>query len=172
MSRRAEARFRVGQSQMEIGLPVTAKLSRKFYEQFGDAASNELVDWFNSVDATYQGQVREINESNRVWMDARFGGFDARTDARFAAFEARMDAFEARMDGKYKALEARMDAFEARMDGKYNALEAQMGAFEARMDAKLSAFRTEMVLWMFGFWTATVLPLAALELALHGVFTK
>ena len=83
-----------------------------------------------------------------------------------------MDAFEARMDGKYKALEARMDAFEARMDGKYNALEAQMGAFEARMDAKLSAFRTEMVLWMFGFWTATVLPLAALELALHGVFTK
>ena len=34
-------------------VPVTAKLSRKFYERFGDDIANELVDWFNMVDATY-----------------------------------------------------------------------------------------------------------------------
>ena len=28
-------------------MPVTAKLSRKFYERFGDDIANELVDWFN-----------------------------------------------------------------------------------------------------------------------------
>ena len=28
-------------------MPVTAKLSRKFYETFGDEITNELVDWFN-----------------------------------------------------------------------------------------------------------------------------
>jgi hypothetical protein len=88
------------------------------------------------VDATYQAQVKEINEANRTWADARFAALDARMDARFAAIDARMDAFE------------------------------------ARMEAKFSAFRAEMVLWMFGFWTATVLPLAALELALHGAFSK
>jgi hypothetical protein len=33
-------------------VPVTAKLSRRFYEKFGDDIANELVDWFNMVDAT------------------------------------------------------------------------------------------------------------------------
>lgn len=45
-------------------MPVTAKLSRKFYEQFGDDIASEFVDWFNAVDATYQTQLREINELN------------------------------------------------------------------------------------------------------------
>ncbi|MBA2688480.1 MAG: hypothetical protein H0U64_10300, partial [Gemmatimonadaceae bacterium] len=71
-----------------VQLPVTAKLSGRFYERFGDQITNELVDWFNSVDTTYQAQVREINESNRLWMEARFDAFDARMDA----FEAKMEA--------------------------------------------------------------------------------
>lgn len=33
-------------------MPVTAKLSRRFYERLGDDLANELVDWFNAVDAT------------------------------------------------------------------------------------------------------------------------
>ena len=28
-------------------MPVTAKLSQKFYEKFGDEITNELVEWFN-----------------------------------------------------------------------------------------------------------------------------
>jgi len=28
-------------------MPVTAKLSRKFYEKFGDELTNELVEWGN-----------------------------------------------------------------------------------------------------------------------------
>ena len=40
-------------------MPVTAKLSRKFYEKFGDELTNELVDWFNQVDATYKSDLRE-----------------------------------------------------------------------------------------------------------------
>ena len=43
-------------------MPVTAKLSRKFYEQLGDDIAGELVDWFNAVDATYQAQLKETNE--------------------------------------------------------------------------------------------------------------
>lgn len=45
-------------------MPVTAKLSRKFYERFGDEIATEFVDWFNAVDATYQNQLREVNELN------------------------------------------------------------------------------------------------------------
>ncbi len=45
-------------------MPVSAKLSRKFYETFGDEIANELVNWFNDVDATYRADLRELNELN------------------------------------------------------------------------------------------------------------
>ena len=45
-------------------MPVTAKLSRHFYEQLGDDVANELVEWFNAVDATYKAELRELNELN------------------------------------------------------------------------------------------------------------
>ena len=52
-------------------MPVTAKLSRRFYEQFGDEIANELVEWFNSVDATYRSDLRELNELNFARFDAK-----------------------------------------------------------------------------------------------------
>jgi hypothetical protein len=82
-------------------MPVTAKLSRKFYERFGDELTNELVDWFNQVDATYRSDLRELNEFN-------FARFDAKLDQRVAGLEARFEAAEAR-------LEARLAAFETRV---------------------------------------------------------
>lgn len=45
-------------------MPVTAKLSRKFYEKLGDDIAGELVDWFNAVDATYKSELKETNELN------------------------------------------------------------------------------------------------------------
>src|SRR5437899_515150 len=65
-------------------MPVTAKLSRQFYERFGDKLTNELVDWFNKVDATYRADLRELNELN-------FGRFDAKLQQRFAESDARWE---------------------------------------------------------------------------------
>jgi len=62
-------------------MPVTVKLSRKFYETFGDEIANELVNWFNDVDATYRADLRELNELN-------FARFDAKLEQRFAQSEA------------------------------------------------------------------------------------
>jgi hypothetical protein len=64
-------------------LPVTARLSRKFYERFGDDIAGEFVDWFNAVDSTYQQQLRELNDLN--WQR-----FEAKMDARFAQSETRL----------------------------------------------------------------------------------
>ena len=75
-------------------MPVTAKLSRKFYERFGDELTNELVDWFNQVDATYRSDLRDLNEFNFARFDAKLeaaiSGLEARLDARIARFEARL----------------------------------------------------------------------------------
>jgi hypothetical protein len=62
-------------------VPVTAKLSRKFYERLGDDITGELVDWFNAVDATYQAQLKETNELNwerfKAHLDAGLAGLRA-----------------------------------------------------------------------------------------------
>jgi hypothetical protein len=58
-------------------VPVTARLSQKFYEKLGEDVTNELVNWFNSVDATYRTDLREMNEAN-------FARFDAKLEQRLA----------------------------------------------------------------------------------------
>jgi hypothetical protein len=52
-------------------MPVTAKLSRRFYEALGDDVANELVDWFNAVDLTYRTELRELNDLNWARFEAK-----------------------------------------------------------------------------------------------------
>jgi hypothetical protein len=64
-------------------MPITAKLSRKFYDKLGDDVANELVEWFNQVDATYRADLRELNELN-------FARFDAKLEQRLAELRAEL----------------------------------------------------------------------------------
>src|SRR5262245_42399080 len=64
-------------------MPVTAKLSRRFYETFGDEIANEPVEWINSVDATTRADLRELNELN-------FSRFDAKLEQRIAELRQEM----------------------------------------------------------------------------------
>jgi hypothetical protein len=59
-------------------------LSRKFYETFGEDVTNELVEWFNAVDATYRTDLRELNELN-------FARFDAKLDAKLAGLKTELN---------------------------------------------------------------------------------
>jgi hypothetical protein len=61
----------------EYRLPVTAKLSKRFYDVLGEDVANELVDWFNAVDLTYRTELRELNELN-------FARFEAKLEQRMA----------------------------------------------------------------------------------------
>lgn len=58
-------------------MPVTAKLSREFYDRFGDKVVDELVGLLNDMDATFRTEVRELNEQN-------FRRFDAKLQQRIA----------------------------------------------------------------------------------------
>jgi len=108
-------------------LPVTARLSRKFYEHFGDDIAGEFVDWFNAVDSTYQQQLRDLNDLN--WER-----FKAEMDARFAQVDARFAQFEARLTEKFSD--------------------------------KLSDTKSDLMKWMFIYWTGTLLSLGGLMVAL------
>ena len=107
-------------------MPVTAKLSRKFYEKFGDDIANELVEWFNAVDATYRSNLRETNELN-------FARFDAKLDQRITALDAKLDQ-------RIAELRAEMQVGFARMD--------------AKLEASIRRLETRLVRWVLGVWIA------------------
>ena len=64
-------------------MPVTARLSKRFYDQFGDEIAQDLVDWFNQVDATYREDLRILNDTN-------FARFDAKLEQRLAELRAEL----------------------------------------------------------------------------------
>lgn len=64
-------------------MPVTARLSKRFYDVLGEDVANELVEWFNAVDLTYRTDLREINEVN-------FTRFDAKLEQRLAELKAEL----------------------------------------------------------------------------------
>jgi hypothetical protein len=63
-------------------LPVTARLSKKFYDRFGDDIAGEFVDWFNAVDLTYQQQLRDQNDLNWERFKAELHSAIAQSEAR------------------------------------------------------------------------------------------
>ena len=122
-------------------MPVTARLSKAFYDQLGEQVANELVDWFNQVDFTYRTELRELNELN-------FARFDARLEQRVATLEARIDT--------------RINALEAKLDTRINALEAKLerrlgeqakwflNAWVVLLGAILAILASNVALWFRG----------------------
>ena len=133
-------------------VPVTAKLSRKFYERLGEEIANELVEWFNTVDATYRADLREFNELN-------FARFDAKLEQRLAEHSARL---EARMQGLESRMEGRMSGLEARMEGRMSGLAARMEGLATKAELQVLReevinLKAELIRWMFLFWAGTAL---------------
>ena len=137
-------------------MPVTAKLSRKFYDTFGDEVANELVDWFNQVDAGYRGSLRELNELNFARFDAkveqRFAESEARTELRFAAFERKYDARLAEIEKKF---DARFIEFEKKVDARFADLELRLERRFSAIDGRFEQLRADLIKWMFIFWAGT-----------------
>ena len=109
-------------------MPVTAKLSREFYDKFGDKIADELVNWFNQVDATYRSDLRELNELNFARFDAkleqrlselrteimqRFAESDAKRERRFAESDAKC---ERRLGGSDATWERRFAESDVMLD--------------------------------------------------------
>jgi len=116
-------------------MPVTAKLSKRFYEVLGEEIATELVTWFNDVDATYRADLRELNELN-------FGRFDAKLEQRLAELDAKWGARWTELDAK---------------------LERRLSELDAKLELRLAEFKTELagvksgLRWMLAFWAPTAL---------------
>ena len=127
-------------------MPVTAKLSKRFYDVLGEDVANELVDWFNAVDLTYRNDLRELNELN-------FARFDARLEQRLAELRAelRQELAELRAEVRAEIAGLRAELRTGIQDG----------------NTALERVRAELLRWMFGFWVTTFIGLAGLMIALR-----
>jgi hypothetical protein len=160
-------------------VPVTAKLSKRFYEVLGEDVANELVDWFNLVDATYRSDLRELNELNFARFDAkveqRFAESEAKWERRFAEvetkWERRFAEFETKWEQRFGELETRWErrfaGFETMWERRFVGLESKVEqrTFELRQeilglraDSEVAIERTraELIRWMFLFWLGSV----------------
>ncbi|HVX41852.1 MAG TPA: hypothetical protein VHB25_19990 [Gemmatimonadaceae bacterium] len=121
-------------------MPVTAKLSRRVYEQLGDDVVNAIVDWFNQVDATYRGDLREMNDLNFARFDAKLGErlaeFEAKVERRLAEFEAKIERrladFESRFERRLLSLESRIEQCVTRTE-----FEQRLAALETRLTHRI-----------------------------------
>ena len=82
--------------------------------------------WFNMVDATYRGELRELNELN-------FSRFDDKLERRVAELSARIDHVAVELKAGLAQLESRLDQ---------------------RLAEMRSDLETRLIRWMFGFWIA------------------
>ena len=123
-------------------MPVTAKLSRKFYEKLGDDVANELVEWFNLVDATYRSDLRELNELN-------FARFDAKVEQRFAEFETK---FELRLTELDRKSERRIRDLDTKLERCIAEVRAEMQAGFGHLEARLEKRLGDQTRFFFLAW--------------------
>jgi hypothetical protein len=144
-------------------VPVTARLSKRFYEVFGEQIATELVDWFNAVDATYRSDLHELNELNFARFDAkleqRLTELDAKWGGRAAALDAKLEQRLADLDAKW---ERRLAEWDVKWAGGWSALDAKLDQRVAELRTSLADLKSELLRWMFAFWVTTGLALAGL----------
>ena len=138
-------------------MPVTARLSKRFYEALGEDVANEMVDWFNAVDTTYKTDLRDLIEVQAQRFDAKLEQrlaetrADLRTEMHAGFADLRTEAGQVRteMGVGFAQLRAEMGALAGE-------LRTEMGVGFAQVRTEMASLRAELIKWMFLFWLGTV----------------
>ena len=86
------------------------KLSRQFYQRFGDKLVNELLELLNQMDAAFKAELREQNDVNHA-------RFDAKLEVRLSEFAEQLaQKLEARFEKRFVLIDGRLDRLEKRLD--------------------------------------------------------
>ena len=124
-------------------MPVTARLSSRFYEKMGDEATAELVNWLNDVDAEFRAQLRDSNDRN--WDRLR----------------ADLNTLKAELRTEMATLRSEL---RAEFQNGLAALRTEMQSGIAELRSELHRELRTQLRWMFGFWATTLLAIAGLKL--------
>jgi hypothetical protein len=142
-------------------VPVTAKLSRKFYEKLGDDIAAELVDWFNAVDATYKADLKETNELN--WERFKATLHEEISSLR-AELLGEISSLRAELHGEISSLRAELHGEIASLRGDLRGeisslrgeLRGEISSSGGDLRSEMKAIQANMMKWMFIYWSGTV----------------
>ncbi len=160
-------------------MPVTAKLSRKFYDTLGDDVANELVAWFNAVDLTYRTDLRDLNELNhgrfmaklaegmtgiRADFERQIGGvrseLKTETGSLRSDLKAEIGSLRSELKADIESLrsERKADTASLRSELKRDIAEARTAteALGSQLRLEMAGHRADLIKWMFLFWVGTV----------------
>jgi uncharacterized protein involved in exopolysaccharide biosynthesis len=135
---------------------IAVKLSREFYERFGNDATNELVGVLNTISLSYRDELREINELN-------FARFDAKVGERLAELRQ-----ELKQDVAQLRSELKQDI--AQLQAEFRQELVEFGREFAAVLIEVTSLRADieslrrMLKWMFAFWIPSFLVLVGLLL--------
>ena len=122
-------------------MPVTAKFSEEFYERLGHGVADELVDWFNTVDATYRSDLRDLFQGQFTALRHEIG-------QRFAASDAKLEQ---------RISEVRGELREVRGD-----LREEIAGSEGRVRVDMHRMEVRLIRWMVAMWAGTIGTMIAL----------
>ncbi|MEX2154609.1 MAG: hypothetical protein WD825_14805 [Gemmatimonadaceae bacterium] len=147
-------------------MPVTAKLSKLFYERLGEQVVNELVDWFNQVDATYKSDLREMNELN-------FARFDAKVEQRFAELRAELRTeFRDGLAALRSELKSDIGALDRKIDLTSTDLARRLDLGFADMRTWIERTLRQQARWFIAAWSALGAALAIVVALLIGLWFR
>ena len=133
-------------------MPTTVRLSRRFYDTFGDENTNELVGLLNAMDSTYIGELRALNETN------------------FARFDAKLEQRVAELRGEFNV---GLAAQSAELRGEFNvgfaALRTESAELRGEFKAGIAGMRADVLKWIVGLWLVTMLGIASLFAQIAGL---
>lgn len=110
-------------------MAITARLSRRFYDKFGDDIVDELVEWLNQVDLAFRTDLHQANEFAVARMEARI--------------EQRLAEFGAELRGEIQNLGTK--------------IHGEVQDLRSEMHREIHGLKAELIKWVFLFWAGTVL---------------
>lgn len=125
-------------------MPRTIRLSKQFYDRFGDEVVDEMINLFNSVDDSSRSSLTELNENN-------FARFDAKLEQRFTEQNAMLEHRFAKQNANIAELGAKIEKRFAEQDVRISQL-------EVTVERALK----DQTRWMFFAWSTLLIAIIGL----------
>ncbi len=128
---------------MVASMPV-AKLSREFYDRFGDKVTDELVNCLNSIEESYRAEIKDLFA------------------AHFGRFEEKFEHFEEKLERHTAETAAQLARFEEKFEHRLAATKAELGQEIAGLRVEIHSVKADLIKWTFVFWAPVALAVIGL----------
>ena len=141
-------------------MPVTVKLSKRFYDTFGEDVANELVGLLNVVDAASRADLTRLADEYHARLRGELERFATKAD---------LERFATKEDLERFATKADLERFATKADLERYATKDDLAVLRGELRADMAALKADLMKWMLVFWVGTSLTTVSLVLTVVGV---